>query len=80
MKCLEKCRINKKPCDLKACRMWIDYKEDYNCVQETVRKNGDLTLRETADRLNISFVRVKQIEKVALSKLEKRLAKLKIGE
>jgi len=40
-----------------------------NCVNETVTNNGALTLREVAKRLNVSFVRVKQIEDKALKKL-----------
>jgi len=69
MKCLEQCRKNKKPCQNQDCRLWVDYKKDLNCVNETVTKHGPLTLRETAKRLNVSFVRVKQIEDKAMKKL-----------
>tara|TARA_Y100000034_G_C6521437_1_gene224418 strand:- start:181 stop:366 length:186 start_codon:yes stop_codon:yes gene_type:complete len=58
--------------------MWIEYEEDYNCISESIRKNGNMTLRETAIRLKTSFVRVKQIEDKALVKLGKRLSKLGI--
>jgi DNA-directed RNA polymerase sigma subunit (sigma70/sigma32) len=51
--------------------MWIDYKKEFNCCLETVEKNGALTLREIADRLGVSFVRVKQIQDKALEKLNK---------
>tara|TARA_R110002110_G_scaffold107260_1_gene268323 strand:+ start:2172 stop:2300 length:129 start_codon:yes stop_codon:yes gene_type:complete len=36
-----------------------------------------MTLRETGDRLGISFVRVKQIQDVALGKLAAKNTKLK---
>jgi DNA-directed RNA polymerase specialized sigma subunit len=54
--------------------MWIDYKKDYNCVHETVFQHGSLTLREVADRLGVSFVRVKQIEDKAREKLKNSLS------
>jgi hypothetical protein len=69
MNCLEECRKNKKACQNQDCRLWVDYKKDLNCVNETVSKHGNLTLRETAKRLNVSFVRVKQIEDKAMKKL-----------
>ena len=70
--CLEKCKKTNKACKQKECRMWINYKEEYNCTLETVERCGQLTLREIADRLGISFVRVKQIEDKALKKIKKK--------
>tara|TARA_R100000008_G_C3537435_1_gene142841 strand:+ start:331 stop:513 length:183 start_codon:yes stop_codon:yes gene_type:complete len=52
--------------------MWIDYEEDLNCTLITVRKHGNLTLREVAVREGVSFVRIKQIEQKALEKLKKK--------
>jgi len=72
MKCLKECRENKKPCRNKSCRMWIDYKDELNCVCESVNRNGQMSLRDVADRLGLSFVRIKQIEDAAISKLAKR--------
>jgi hypothetical protein len=71
MKCLDECRKAKKPCREKSCKMWLDYKKDLNCCLETVDVHGALTLREVADRLGLSFVRVKQIQDKALKKLNK---------
>tara|TARA_Y100000034_G_C6776623_1_gene346805 strand:+ start:392 stop:628 length:237 start_codon:yes stop_codon:yes gene_type:complete len=71
MKCIKRCRKQKSPCNEKKCRLWIDFKGDLNCTLETVEKNGSLTLREVADRLGVSFVRIKQIEDEALKKLSK---------
>ena len=68
-KCLKVCKQMQTPCPVTECRNHVVYPEDYNCVLETVEKNGSLTLREAADRLGISFVRVKQIEDAALKKI-----------
>ena len=62
MICLEKCKELDVSCPNEECRMWIPHEKEYNCVHETVRRNGNLTLREIAERLNLSFVRIKQIQ------------------
>jgi hypothetical protein len=74
MKCIEAARKDKIPCCKKECRKWIDYPSELNCILETVKRAGShrLTLRECSKRLNISFVRVKQIEDKALKKLKAR--------
>tara|TARA_R100000152_G_C6560961_1_gene31816 strand:- start:123 stop:368 length:246 start_codon:yes stop_codon:yes gene_type:complete len=69
MKCLEECKKHSVSCPNQECRHWIDYEGEYNCVLETVGNNGCMSLREVADRLGISFVRVQQIEKAALKKM-----------
>mgnify|MGYP003150019053 FL=1 len=60
-------------CPCKECRLWIDYKKDSNCTLIAVKKQKTMTLREVADRLGISFVRVKQIQDSAHKKMLKRL-------
>tara|TARA_Y100000310_G_scaffold299899_1_gene335119 strand:- start:117 stop:353 length:237 start_codon:yes stop_codon:yes gene_type:complete len=60
-------------CPCKECRLWIDFKEDSNCTLIAVKKQKTMTLREVADRLGISFVRVKQIQDSAHKKMLKRL-------
>tara|TARA_R110000824_G_scaffold97215_4_gene232237 strand:- start:197 stop:421 length:225 start_codon:yes stop_codon:yes gene_type:complete len=70
MKCLEECKNQKKPCENEACRMWVDYPGEYNCVYETIDRNGSLTLREVGKRLKVSFARIKQIETEALGKVK----------
>ena len=73
MKCYEICQKSKIICKQKECRCWIDYEEDLNCTIVTVKKHGNLTLREIGERLSLSFVRIKQIQDKALKKLSKRL-------
>jgi hypothetical protein len=72
MKCLKNCRASRVACKDKDCRLWIDYKKDLNCTYEAISKfESGMTLREVAKRLDISFVRVKQIEDKAMKKLTK---------
>ena len=69
--CAKLCMSSNKQCKNTECRHFIDFPAEYNCVLVTVFQNGNLTLRQTAERLGISFARVKQIEKKALIKLKK---------
>tara|TARA_R110000824_G_scaffold322689_4_gene509647 strand:+ start:490 stop:723 length:234 start_codon:yes stop_codon:yes gene_type:complete len=71
--CAKKCLKNNKKCGQKECRSWINYGKDLNCVEIAVAKNGAMVLHEVAKRLEISYVRVSQIEKHALSKLQKKV-------
>lgn len=70
--CARTCRKLKTECPHKECKHWIDYRLDYNCTLIAVYTHGSLTLREVAERLKISFARVKQIETAALAKLKKK--------
>ena len=71
MKCYKQCQSTNKSCDQQSCRLWIDHTSDLNCTMVAINNHpeGNMTLREVADRLHISFVRVKQIEEKALNKL-----------
>ena len=70
--CVDKCVAQKKKCKKTQCRKWIDYGDDLNCTVVAVKKNGSMTLQEVAKRLKYSHVRISQIEKVALRKLQKK--------
>ena len=76
-KCKTGVLLRQQPCEECKCRMWLDYEEDLNCALIAVDKHGPMTLREVGDRLGISFVRVKQLQDVALSKLATKNKKLK---
>ena len=71
MKCYTKCQKEKKSCEVKECRLWIDYPQDLNCVEITVQKEGSLTLTKIGDRLKLTASRVKQIENKALARVSK---------
>ena len=69
--CAEVCVKDKECCGKEECRMWIDYEEDLNCTEIAIKKNGFMTLKEVGKRLGISYVRVTQIEKEVLKKIQK---------
>ena len=79
---MRKCKtgviLRNKPCKECECRMWLDYESDLNCTLIAVDKHGPLNLRQIGERLGISFVRVKQIQDVALNKLSSKNKKLKV--
>ena len=68
-KCLETCHKLNVACPIKECRYWIDYEAEKNCTFGSGRENGGMTLREVADRLGVSYVRVKQIQDKTLKKI-----------
>ena len=60
-------------CDETSCRNWIDFEEDLNCAIICARKNENgLPLRDVADRMGVTYVRVHQIEGAAMNKVKKR--------
>ena len=71
MKCYKLHSKYKFPCTKKECRYWMEYEGDLNCTILAVEKNDNvpMTLREIAERLGVSFVRVKQIQSEAIRKL-----------
>ena len=69
MECLNTCKAFEVSCPNKECRHWIDFEGELNCVLRSVEVNDTLTLRECAERLGISYVRVKQIEDETLKKM-----------
>ena len=70
LKCAQECTDTRKSCQVKDCRLWIDFEEDRNCCLISIYEHGSMTLREVAKRLGISFARVKQIETKALKRLK----------
>ena len=74
-KCFDVHDEHNVPCDLKDCRQWVDYESDLNCAIICANRNGPLTLHEASERLGVSFVRVKQNQDTAMSKLSRALKK-----
>ena len=68
--CSRKCIELKTACPDKECRLWIDFKNEYNCTLISIYENGPMTLREIAERSGISFARVKQIQTKAIAKIK----------
>ena len=78
MKCYTECRVRKKACQVKECRLWIDHAEDLNCTEIAVQKEGNMTLQKIGTRLKLTPSRIKQIENKALIKVSKTFQKLNI--
>lgn len=71
MKCVQQIKNSGFPCTNSKCDYYLEYEKDLNCTFVCVQNNGALTLRDTAERLGVSYVRIKQIEERALKKIEK---------
>ena len=78
MNCYDECKIKKKQCKVKECRLWIDFPDDLNCTEIAVQRGGDMVLREVAERLHLTPSRIKQIESKALARVSKTFQKLNI--
>jgi len=74
-KCCSECVLSNSACEQRECRMWIDFAEDNNCSLISIEKHGPMTLMQIGERLNLSFVRIKQIEDGLISKLSRNFAK-----
>tara|TARA_R100000664_G_C2725033_1_gene117246 strand:- start:180 stop:437 length:258 start_codon:yes stop_codon:yes gene_type:complete len=71
LKCSKVCMFKHTDCPNNECKHWIDFPEEHNCCLISIYENGPMTLRKVAERLGISFARVKQIETIALKKIKK---------
>lgn len=69
--CARQCIKDGESCQAKACRFNINYEKEYNCSLVSIYENGELTLRQIAEREGISFARIKQIQDKALFKIKK---------
>ena len=63
-----------KVCINQKCRYWHNLESSNNCIINKVNENKDMTLQEIGDLFNITRMRVCQIEKNSLMKLNKLLA------
>ena len=57
------------------CRFWMDFEDDLNCALIAIDNNDGrpMTLRDIGLRLNLSHVRIDQIDKKATEKVRKKL-------
>ena len=75
MKCVQQIKNNGFPCTNSKCDYYLDYEKDLNCMNIAIENNGAMTLRDIAERLNYSFVRIKQIEDEGKQKIKEYLDK-----
>ena len=62
-----------KACVNEKCRYWHNLEMSNNCIINKVNENKDLTLQEIGELFDITRMRVCQIEKKSLAKLNKLL-------
>ena len=78
MKCFEIHKECTTPCEENSCRQWIDFRKDLNCTIIAIANNNEepMTLRQVAERIGVSFVRIKQIEDKIFEKLKESQQKI----
>jgi len=69
MKCFNVHEKYKKQCKKKSCRHWISHDNSMNCTL-LATKNGPMTLQEIGNIFNVTRMRICQIEKRILQKME----------
>lgn len=69
--CSKVCQKHNTSCPNQECRYWVDYEGDHNCCLISIEKHGAMKLREVAERIGVSYVRIKHIQDAALVKLSK---------
>ena len=74
--CTRKCVELHIGCPNSECKHWIDFPKENNCSLVSINHNGSMTLRQIAERLHLSFARIKQIETKALNKIRKHTSSL----
>ena len=72
--CSQACLDHEVECDFKNCEHWIKFGEDHNCDLISIQRHGQLTLRQVGERMGVSYVRIKQIEDVAIKKIRKTVS------
>ena len=76
--CSTICMSEEIGCPNESCRYWIDYEKENNCCLVSVELNGPMSLVMVAERLNLSFVRISQIENKIKKKLRSNRDLLKL--
>ena len=68
--CAKICMDSEIGCPIQDCKHWIDYEKESNCSLGSIYINGNMSLHQIGERLDLSFVRISQIEKKALKRLK----------
>jgi DNA-directed RNA polymerase sigma subunit (sigma70/sigma32) len=49
----------------------MDHAADLNCSLVAIKRHGAMTLHEVGAKLNLSYVRIKQIQDAAIEKIDR---------
>lgn len=71
--CSNVCKRLNTECPNEECRYWINAGEVKNCTFIAIENNGEMDLKTVGEFLNLSFVRIKQIQDAAMIKINKSL-------
>ena len=71
--CWESCRDNNLTCNKRSCRYWIKGQKEFNNCTLIAAPNGPFTLQKVGDLLGLTRMRVCQLEKRAIAKIESLL-------
>ena len=69
MKCFETCERYRQGCRQDECRYWIDHEQSMNCTL-IAAKDGPMTLQQIGDIFGVTRMRICQLEKRILKKIE----------
>lgn len=70
MKCQKLCKRRKEACPISDCRFWQNYEKEYNCMFESIDKNGNMSQSEIAKRQGVSQQTIHLVEKNTLQKIK----------
>ncbi len=68
--CAKLCLESETACPVSDCKHWMAYEDECNCSLVSIYINGNMSLHQIGERLDLSFVRISQIEKKALKRLK----------
>ena len=77
MKCFKYHEEKSKSCQKKDCRFWIDAKASQNCCINAAKKTDNTTLEEIGHIFKVTRMRICQIEKKAIKKIQNMVLKKK---
>ena len=72
MKCFNFHKSKRIACKKKECRYWMDHSESMNCTLVAAER-GSMTLQEIGDIFGVTRMRICQLEKRIIKKIESYL-------
>ena len=72
MKCFDFHSSSKISCKRKECRYWIEHGDSVNCTLVAAKK-GSMTLQQIGDIFGVTRMRICQLEKRIIKKIESYL-------